>query len=493
MDSILRWSTFLESLGVKPGDPVAVMLSPSADAYLAWLGIAWLGALEIPLSTAYRGTMLEQVLTRTRARVLITTSEQFAKIEALGPRIEHLRVAITVDGQAHGLPGLTIVDAASGVAAAQPVPRRTPAEWDTASVLYTAGTTGPSKGVRTPWGVFNHAGGSIMMDGRTFEDGACYQTWPINHLSGKATFAKCVAADLRVTIRDTFSVRNFWPEVNQYRCTHAVLMGVAGALWQQPPTESDADTPLAHVLMNPLPVEYREFAKRFGVTVSTVWGMTEVGVVLATSNPANERTCGTPIGGYTVRLVDEHDQEVPVGTVGQMIVRHERPWAMNDGYLDAPEATAEAWRHGWFHTRDAFVQHDDGDFYFVDRMKDCIRRRGENISSLELEAEIRAHPDVADCACVAETVMSGLSGTTDHEVRIFVVRVPDSEISAETLVRDLSERLPSFMVPRFVDFVDSLPKNAMGRVQKAELRERPVTSKTWDRVGVDDPRRDVPV
>ena len=174
--------------------------------------------------------------------------------------------------------------------------------------------------------------------------------------------------------------------------------------------------------------------------------------------------------------MDGNDCEVPIGTIGEMLVRCDRPWAMNSGYNANPAATAKAWQNGWFHTGDAFRQDEEGYFFFVDRMKDAIRRRGENISSFEVEAEVCAHPDVREAAAIA--VPSELS---EDEVMIVVAAVPGRSIDHMSLSTFLMSRMPYFMVPRYIRVLDELPKTPSAKVLKTELRKEGVTSDTWDR------------
>jgi crotonobetaine/carnitine-CoA ligase len=187
-------------------------------------------------------------------------------------------------------------------------------------------------------------------------------------------------------------------------------------------------------------------------------------------------SCGRVRPGYQVRIVDEHDEEVPPGTVGELIVRADEPWVMNVGYLNMPEATADAWRHGWFHTGDALMCDDDGDFYFVDRLKDAIRRRGENISSAEVEIEVSAFPAVAECAAVAVP-----SEWSEDEVKVFVIAKPDTNLDPVELIEFLRPRMAHYMIPRFVEIVDELPRTNTFKVMKHELRDRGNSDATWDR------------
>jgi crotonobetaine/carnitine-CoA ligase len=206
--------------------------------------------------------------------------------------------------------------------------------------------------------------------------------------------------------------------------------------------------------------------------------MTEAGNVMSRRDVRDSSpSCGRPINGYDVRLVDEHDYEVPVGAVGELVVRTAEPWLLNSGYWGMPEKTADAWRNGWFHTGDGFRRDENGNYYFVDRQKDALRRRGENVSSFEVEAVVLSHPDVTECAAVG--VDAGLG---EQEIKICVVGRDGKPVDPVELTEFLIPRLPRFMVPRYVEQYDALPKTeATMRIQKAKLRETPLTPATWDR------------
>jgi len=231
--------------------------------------------------------------------------------------------------------------------------------------------------------------------------------------------------------------------------------------------------------LGPMIPEMEAFERRFGVQVVTCYGQTEIGTPVATGvDHGPWANCGKVRQDYPwpeVRLVDELDEPVPRGEVGEMVVRTAEPWALNLGYYKMPEESVRAWRNGWFHTGDAFRQDEDGWFYFVDRMKDAIRRRGENISSFEVENYVVEHPLVIDCAAVGIGTAHG-----DEEVLVAVV-VKDGFDPAK-LIAFLEPRMPRFMVPRYVRAMDDLPRNeTTARVRKQYLRDEGVTASTWDR------------
>jgi len=260
--------------------------------------------------------------------------------------------------------------------------------------------------------------------------------------------------------------------------TATFLLGVmASVLDKLAPRADDADTPLRLVFMVPLSGDIAAFSARFGCEVYTIFNMTEIATpIISEPNPLVRGTCGRKRDGVDVRLVDDNDCEVPLGTVGEMIVRTDRPWGMNSGYYKNPAATATAWRNGWFHTGDAFRLDAQGYYYFVDRKKDAIRRRGENISSFEVEADVLAYPDVREVAAIG--VPNELS---EEDVMIVVAAIDGRTIDPAALLDFLSQRMAHFMIPRYVRVLPELPKTPSSKVMKHELRQAGVTPDTWDR------------
>ncbi len=192
--------------------------------------------------------------------------------------------------------------------------------------------------------------------------------------------------------------------------------------------------------------------------------------------------------GFEGRVVDEHDQPVESGQVGELILRAHVPWTMNAGYLNNPEATAEAWRNGWFHTGDGFICDVAGNYYFIDRLKDCIRRRGENISSFEVEAYAVEHPAIAEAAAVA--VKASEEPGANEEIKLIALLAEGKTLDAAELIRWLIPRMPRFMIPRYIEFVDELPRTPTMKVRKKLLRDDALNEQTWDRevAGIDLPR-----
>jgi crotonobetaine/carnitine-CoA ligase len=291
-----------------------------------------------------------------------------------------------------------------------------------------------------------------------------------------------MACNARFVIRDRFSASDFWADVSATDCVTAALVGpMTALLYSAPPQPDDADTPLRNAILGPMIPEIDDFERRFGVRVATGYGQTETGMAVTTGwDHGPWANCGRIREDYPwpeVRIADEFDEPVPDGEVGEMLVRSAEPWALNVGYHEMPEQTAAAWRNGWFHTGDAFRRDADGWFYFVDRLRDTIRRRGENISSFEVETLVAEHPAVRECAAIGVPAPLG-------EDDVFVAVIVDDAATfdpAELLVF-LERRMPRYMLPRYVEVVADLPRTeASMRVRKHELRNRGVTASTWDR------------
>ncbi|CAB4767053.1 unannotated protein [freshwater metagenome] len=477
------WASAFAAQGVTAGAHVATMLPNGFEALDAWLSLGWLRAVEVPLNTAYLGRMLHYALLTADVTMLMVGAEFVERLEPLLDELPLLRHVIVVGGPvptwlAHAVPSACTLDEHLD----GHVPREFdgPRYRDIEAIIYTSGTTGPSKGVLVPWAsayqMFSWVPADTLAPGESI-----YCAFQPFHIAGKSVYNSAFVRGARLVLRDKFSATNFLDDVRRFDCVAASVVGPMTALLHaQPRRADDADNPLRSVLLGPMIPEMEDFEKRYGVRVATCYGMTEIGSPVATTfDHGPWQTCGRARTDYPwteIRLVDEFDEEVPVGQTGEMIVRSE-PWALNAGYYNMPDKTAEAWRNGWFHTGDAFRCDAEGNYYFVDRMKDSIRRRGENISSFEVENAVLEHPDVVDVSAIGVAATHG-----EDEVMVIVVARDPASFDPLALVEWLDERMPRFMVPRYIDLVDDLPRNETSmRVKKMELRQQGVTSRTWDR------------
>ena len=464
-------------LGVQQGEHVAVWLPNGREAIITFYALNYLGAVFVPFNTAYRGQLLEHVVANSGARFMVVHPDLVPRLAGVGlAQLE--RLVVTTDHSVNGAPlPVTAYDDLLGDPADELPLERPIQPWDIQSIIYTSGTTGPSKGVLSSYlHMFSNAGPeSWPMVG---EDDRYLCVAPIFHIGGMGPPFVMLARGASVAMIDNFSTDEFWSIAKATKSTMVFLLGVmATFLLKADPRPSDKDHTVKKAFMVPLTGDAAAFTERFGVDIYTIFNMTEVSSpIVSEANPDKIGTCGKVRDGVEVRLVDANDCEVAVGEIGEMLVRTDRPWAMNSGYNANPEATAEAWRNGWFHTGDAFRQDEDGYFYFVDRVKDAIRRRGENISSYEVEADVCRHPCVREAAAIAVP-----SEYSEDEVMVIVAPVPGREIDPRELAEFLIDAMPYFMVPRYIRLLDELPKTPSAKVMKAELRAEGVTHDTWDR------------
>ncbi len=466
----------LQRLGVKQGDHVAVWLPNSRDALLVFYAINYLGAVFVPFNTAYRGKLLEHVLRNSDATLLVAHAGLLERLEDADASL--IDTVVVIGGGVASARFRHVDYAELGGVEADLAPLGQPIEpWHNQSIIYTSGTTGPSKGVLSSYlHLFTNAGPEAWHF--VHGDDRFLVNMPIFHIGGMGIPFVMLARGGSIALMESYSTDRFWDFVRRTDCTAMFLLGVmATFLMKAPPSPRDREHKVRTAFMVPLTEAAGPFHQRFGIDVYTIFNMTEVSSpIVSDPNPIKPGTCGKVRPGVEVRLVDGNDCEVPVGAVGEMLVRTDRPWAMNSGYYKNPEATATAWRNGWFHTGDAFRRDAEGYFYFVDRVKDAIRRRGENISSFEVESEIVAHPDVREAAVIGVP-----SEFSEDEVMAVIAAVPGCTVDCVALTHFLSARMPYFMIPRYIRILEELPKTASAKVVKAELRIAGITIDTWDR------------
>jgi crotonobetaine/carnitine-CoA ligase len=481
-EEALTWAAAYRQLGLHANDVAVTMVRPSISAFAAWIGLSWLRVIEAPCNTDYQGQMLVYLLNHSRARVAVVDRQYVARLIAVSGELPHLETVVVIgpaDETRQAEAPFRVIAADRLLAALEPLSDLEPPQvWDTAMMIYTSGTTGPSKGVLVAWAQVAETARAVMPGDVLDETDCFYSPFPMFHGSGRACLTSMGRVGGRFVLREQFSASHYWDDIRTHECTTTGLIGAMSAfLWNQPVTADDADNPLKRAVMMPVVPHYKQFEQRFGLRLTTLYAMTEIGPPFSAAwDITDPMSCGVLRDGYEVRIVDEHDFEMPVGEAGQLIVRHRDPWKICQGYFEMPDKTAEAWQNGWFHTGDAFRRDEAGRFYFVDRIKDAIRRRGENISSFEVEVLVNSHEGVAESAAIPVPSEWG-----EDEVKVCVVRTDDRLTEAQ-LIDDLTVTMPRFMVPRFVEFVDGLPKTeATQRVKKNLLREDPLNANTWDR------------
>jgi crotonobetaine/carnitine-CoA ligase len=475
-DAAARGAGALAAAGVTRGDRVAALAGNRLDLIELWLACAWAGAVLVPVNTALRGAQLAHVLTMAEPRLLVLEAGLARALAALDVPPAGLEGVWLLDGDAALPRGWPTAGApAPGVPAAPAAV----APCDPTLILFTSGTTGPAKGVVCPhaqlywWGVNTAA---VLEVGTDDVLATCL---PLFHTNALNTVVQGFVTGARVVVRPRFSASGFWRSLAEDGATVTYILGAIASILASRPASADDRAHSVRVALAPATPAalWPVFAERFGIRLVEGHGMTETNLAIGPlGGEQRPGWMGRPLPGFAARVVDEAGDDVPTGTAGQLLVRADDPLAFAAGYWRLPEETARAWHDGWFRTGDRAVRDDDGWIRFVDRLKDAIRRRGENVSAWEVEQVLAAHPAVAEAAVVP--VPSELG---EDEVLAFVVPAPGAHVDPVELVRSCEGRLAYFAIPRYVEVLPELPLTENGKVQKFALRERGVGEATWDR------------
>ena len=447
---VRRWVTWLGELGIQPGDRVVTMLPASVDAMVAWLAVGCAGALEVPVNPALRGVFLRHVLADSGARVCLVRPEHAELIA--GAEVDGLRIVpVGRDGgPADQLP------TAGGLVF--------PAPADPAVVIYTSGTTGLPKGVVISWAQMSALIGRIPRSWLSERDCA-YLCHPMFHVTGRTPLVVLSDAGGRIVLRERFSASAFLDDVRAGGCT--TTTAYLGLVLATPERDDDADNPLRFVFGQSTLRLSAQFAQRFATHVLEAYGSTEIGfpIVLRTPPPdLDQRWIGRPRPGYALRVVGPDGIDVPDGTAGELWVRPLARELMLLRYLNQPEATAAATAQGWYHTGDAVIRDPGGGVIFVDRLKDTIRRNGENISSAAVESLVITDPAVAECAVL------GIPDPVTGQAVILVVTPAPGGCDPAGLYERLRSQLPRYALPSYILVTGAMPRTPTNKIRKAELR-----------------------
>jgi carnitine-CoA ligase len=467
----------LTDAGIRPGDRVALMCSNRPEFLQVYLGCAWLGAIAVPINTALRGIQLSHVLRNSKPALLIVESTLLNTIETVDGDVERPGQVWTIgeppstsDMKWSAVP-MPSLGAQAPAGAARP--------GDTVAILYTSGTTGPAKGVCCPqaqlfwWGIYSARALGIR------EGDVLFTTLPLFHTNALNAFYQAVLNGCTYVLESRFSASTFWAIARRHEATVAYLLGaMAMMLLAQPEKADDSAHRIRVALGGGVPGQFhRPFLERFGVPMVDGYGSTETNFVFAGSIPSDRPgTMGYLAGGAEARIVDADDAELPDGQAGELVLRASESFAFATGYFGTTDKTVEAWRNLWFHTGDRVVRDSDGHYRFIDRMKDSIRRRGENVSSWEVEQVILKHPAVVACAIYPLPSELG-----EDEVAAAIQLEPHRTLEPAEILRHCEGQIAYFAVPRFVRFVSQMPLTENGKVKKGALREAGMTSDTWDR------------
>ena len=487
-----RFAHGLAAFGVSAHEPLLVMLPDTIDFMVTWCGIAKHGAVQVPVNLAYRGRMLAHICNHSGARTMIVDHNHLEKLEAIADQLECLERLVVYGGSVGERPSAIppkLAAQCSGFrfedlfAANDSRYEAGPAFNDLIAIMYTSGTTGTSKGVMvTHAHAFRYAYNSSRLYIKGSETVVYSAGLPLFHIAGQwAISYACFLRGATLILRNGYKNDYFWKDVREHHCSATIMLGAIGNfLWQQAVASDDADNPLETIAMGPVMSEHQSFCERFGVCVTSGYGSTEspMPILLLPGDDFPTHQCvGRVQEGFQAKILDAADRELPRGEMGEICIRPDNPWDILLGYWRQPEVTTAAFRNLWYHTGDGGYQDESGRLYFVDRLTDSMRRRGENISSMEVEDEINQYPEVLECAVFPIGSEHG-----EQEVMATLITRGPEALDPHKLIQFLDGQMPYFMIPRYIDIVSELPRTMTGKVQKYVLRERGVSDATWDRI-----------
>lgn len=480
-----RLAAGLHRLGVRCSDRVAILMPNCFEFVITWFAASLLGAIEVPSNPALKGALLCHNLNNCGAELLVAHAGALAEIAKVQSNLPAIKTLVLVgsdagEARAAGITFDRIVAFEEIVSERSALPSVDLSYTDPMAILYTSGTTGPAKGaLMSHHHCYAWAAAMALNLGYTQQDGY-FTALPLFHTDAQlfGVYLPLIYGT-EATLVDGFSASRFWDQLRASSATATNLLGaMAVILMRMPPSERDRDNPARVCQCIPMVPEKEAFERRFGMRLVTGYGQTETSfVTLDTVDNSRPDSCGRAHPDWQVAIVDQNDNPVPPGTVGEIVSRPKKSWSMFSGYYRADAKTVQTLRNLWYHSGDAGVMDKDGWFYFKHRMSEAIRRRGENISAYELESIADKHPDVVESAAFGIP-----SEFTEEDIMIVVVRKTGSTIEPAQLVAHFAELAPRHMVPRYIEIIETLlPRTPTEKIARSELKKKGVTECTFDR------------
>ncbi len=469
----------LQELGLVKGSHVAVMLNNRPEYLMLDFAISKLGGVEVPINCAHKGDLLTYMLDQSDSQAIIIEGCFVPQLSEIIEQLPTLELVVVLDGEKPAYKGKQVLSFKRLQESVRAFEDVAVSESDPFAILYTSGTTGPSKGAVLPHRYALSMAQMISEKARYDATDCLYNVLPLFHGNAKLlSTLPALMAGARMVLGERFSASQLWVDVKHYGCTEFNYIGsILAILMKAEELPDDADNSLRVMIgAGASPDLHTAFEKRFGVSLIEGYGMSEIGIpIISTLDDSLPGSCGKLHPDYEVKLLTDSGEPAMVNEPGELLIRPRKPWSMMLSYYNKPESTVAAWQDLWFHTGDYLQRDADGYFYFVDRKKDAIRRRGENISSYEVESQINSYPDVLESAAIPVPSEVG-----EDEVMVCVVAKSNRILAPEALYEYCREHMADFMLPRYIRVLKEIPKTPTQKVQKYQLRGEGVTADTWD-------------
>lgn len=477
-----------QAQGIGERDRVVLLMQNSAEHVLVWLALNRIGAVNVPLNPELTADLVRRSMELVAPVAVVSDAPRAPLLhEAVGSALEEMSVLVHDAGQNQAW--CSVVPSARplrDVAAADAPRAISPGPLDAATMLFTSGSTGVPKACVLSHHYLLRTGEIHAKYLRLRADDVLFTPFPLFHIDAATlTVGAALAAGATAALVERFSASQFWSQVRQSGATVFNYMGAtANILWKQPRSALDRAHRVRLAWGVPMPACGPFWEERFGFPLVEVYGLTDAGVPAyqPLDRPRIEGSCGRIIPEYDVRIADEAGRTLPAGAVGEILIRSSDPGLLMSEYFAMPDATAHAFRGGWFHTGDTGRLDEAGNLYFVARSREIIRRRGENVAASDVEAGVDSHPEVLESAAVG-----ALSELSEDDIRVFVVAQPGADLAPEDVHAHCRQVLPRHMVPRYIDIVEDLPKTPTEKIERFRLAARPLEADTWD---ADSTRRD---